>query len=398
MATLTVRRGPQTGEVFRLYKDTVTIGRGARNDIVFDDNDVSREQCYLVWRDTDYELHDLGSTNGTFVNGQRVNTHRMLHDGNLIELGDHITLEYAHDSVHATTEAPMVETAADPGKVIPIAPGESHQYALVVEIGPNPRRIYSLTDEIITLGRDLSNNIVIQDPEVSRWHLQLMSNADGYSVKDLESTNGSLLNGARLTDSKPLQLFDTVELGTAVRLHYIYDTEEARRRIADEAGGRESDESPTDPKRDTKRLAELQFSRQRSTTQLGTGLSSGALVDNIFCRLCPVRLGAHGCALDTGASGRGHRHLGRSVPEPGQRRLAGGGGAGAARVLADGSRRLAPMPSIRAMYAWPIATLLTARSRCCRCCTSRWRPCRRNWKTSILSPTTPPTSIIASSA
>ena len=70
------------------------MGVASRNDIVFDDNDVSREQCYLVWRETDYELHDLGSTNGTFINGQRVNNHRILKDGNLIELGDHITLEY----------------------------------------------------------------------------------------------------------------------------------------------------------------------------------------------------------------------------------------------------------------------------------------------------------------
>ena len=285
MATLTVRRGPQTGEVYQLDKETVTIGRGTRNDIVFDDNDVSREQCSLVWRETDYELHDLGSTNGTYVNGQRVNTHRMLHDGNLIELGDHITLEYAHNPALETTEQTVLEPEVSPPvNVTPIAPGETHQYALVVEIGPNPRRIYSLTEDIITMGRDLSNDIVIQDPEVSRWHLQLFSNVDGYSAKDLESTNGTLLNGNRLIDSKPLQLFDTIELGTAVRLHYIYDTEEARQRIADEAEAENQSERglPTDTKRETKRLPELQFSRQRNPTQLGTGLSSGALVDNIF--------------------------------------------------------------------------------------------------------------------
>lgn len=281
MPALIMRRGPQAGKVFELTKDMVTIGRGAKNDVVIDDNDVSREHCRLVRTADDYEVHDLNSTNGTFVNGQRVTVSRALHSGQVIELGDMITLEYQQQFTvkDATTEDDR--SAPVQVKVTPISPAE--QYALVVEIGPNPRRIYTLKEDNITIGRDLSNDIVVQDPEISRWHLQLFRNPDGYSVKDMGSTNGTVLNGVRLTGSKPLKVFDTLELGTAVRLHYIYDTEESRQRVSQEL---EADTNlagdSTKEKRDTKEMIELQFARRRKTSRLGTGLQRGALVDHIY--------------------------------------------------------------------------------------------------------------------
>ncbi|HLV35787.1 MAG TPA: FHA domain-containing protein [Spirillospora sp.] len=278
MPALIIRRGPQAGKVIELTQDIIYIGRGAKNDLIIDDNDVSREHCQLVRVDGGYELRDLNSTNGTFVNGQRVTSARTLHGGQLIELGDMITLEYQRDLAES---APNSEDAALSARVTPIIPGDT--FALVVEIGPNPRRIYTLTEDNYTLGRDLSNDIVIQDPEVSRWHLQLFRNPDGYSVKDMGSTNGTVLNGVRLTGSKPLRVYDTLELGTAVRLHYIYDTEEARNRVTvDAEPDPELASDRTEEKRDTKELIELQFARRRKTSRLGTGVNRGALVDHVF--------------------------------------------------------------------------------------------------------------------
>src|SRR5690606_31638683 len=82
------------GTIYELDKNTITIGRGSKNDIIIDDNDVSRNHCQLVRLADDFEIHDLESTNGTFINGQRVNGNRLLKSGNLIELGATITLEY----------------------------------------------------------------------------------------------------------------------------------------------------------------------------------------------------------------------------------------------------------------------------------------------------------------
>jgi pSer/pThr/pTyr-binding forkhead associated (FHA) protein len=281
MPALIMRRGPNSGRIYQLTKDVITIGRGSKNDIIIDDNDVSREHCRLVRVSENYELQDVASTNGTFVNGQRVTTGRELHSGQMIELGEMITLEYQRDLSEVLESSTENNYTPNLSKVTPVA--SSDTYALVVEIGPNPRRIYTLKNDNITIGRDLSNDIVIQDPEVSRWHLQLFRSPDGYSIKDMGSTNGSVLNGIRLTGSKALKVFDTVELGTAVRLHYIYDTEEARQRVIKE----ESDDADLHrdgslEKKDTKEMLELQFQRRRKTSRLGTGVSRGALVDHIF--------------------------------------------------------------------------------------------------------------------
>ncbi|MAS34701.1 MAG: hypothetical protein CL610_11885 [Anaerolineaceae bacterium] len=278
MPTLIMRRGPRAGAVYELNHDVVNIGRGSKNDIIIDDNDVSREHCRLLRVVDHYQLEDLKSTNGTFVNGQRVTQSRDLHSGELIELGEMITLEYQQEAAEQKV-API--PSHDPTKVVPINP--SDDYALVVEVGPNPRRIYTLASENVTLGRDLSNDIVIQDPEVSRWHLQLLRGPDGYALKDLGSTNGTVLNGMRLIDSRPLKVFDTIELGTAVRLHYIYDTDDARRRLLNEDdAASEAGSDGAQAKRDTKEVLQLRFSSKRKTSRLGTGLIRGSLVDHIF--------------------------------------------------------------------------------------------------------------------
>lgn len=281
MPFITVRRGPQAGTIYELDKNTITIGRGSKNDIIIDDNDVSRNHCQLVRLADDFEIHDLESTNGTFINGQRVNGNRLLKSGNLIELGDTITLEYDRGYLDGPYESDD-QALADGASFSPATAAEGLDYALVVEIGPSPRRIYTLTEDLITVGRDLSNDIVVQDPEISRWHLQLFRHPDGFTIKDLNSTNGTVLNGVRLTEPRPLEVYDTIELGTVVRLYYIHDTEESRQRVMDEGDVEASLRDSTEvSKKETKELA-MQFSRRRKTTKLGTGVSRGELVDHIF--------------------------------------------------------------------------------------------------------------------
>ena len=84
MLCLIMRRGPTPGAIFELDADEVSIGRGVKNHIVIHDNEVSREHCRLVRLLEGYELHDLQSSNGTFVNGQRVITTCMLTPGTFI--------------------------------------------------------------------------------------------------------------------------------------------------------------------------------------------------------------------------------------------------------------------------------------------------------------------------
>ncbi len=72
--------------VIPLDSTLMTIGRGLNNDIILEDTRVSRNHAQLRYRSRRFWLTDLGSTNGTFVNGEPV-TERALRDGDVVSLG-----------------------------------------------------------------------------------------------------------------------------------------------------------------------------------------------------------------------------------------------------------------------------------------------------------------------
>lgn len=96
----------------------------------------------------------------------------------------------------------------------------SDGFRLIVRRGPQPNQSYELNKDIVTLGRDITNDIVINDPEVSRHHLRLTRGAGGFTVEDLGSTNGTFVNGQRLTGARPLRPGDMLGLGETVTLAY----------------------------------------------------------------------------------------------------------------------------------------------------------------------------------
>jgi predicted component of type VI protein secretion system len=93
-------------------------------------------------------------------------------------------------------------------------------FRLIVRRGPQPNQIYELSKDVITVGRDITNDIVINDPEVSRHHCRMTRGSGGYTLEDLGSTNGSFVNGQRLMGARPLSGGDQIGLGETVTLSY----------------------------------------------------------------------------------------------------------------------------------------------------------------------------------
>jgi pSer/pThr/pTyr-binding forkhead associated (FHA) protein len=79
MGMLVVRRGPNAGSRFVLDADTTALGRHPESDIFLDDITVSRRHAVVRHVDSGYEVSDVGSLNGTYVDHERVDTAPLHH-------------------------------------------------------------------------------------------------------------------------------------------------------------------------------------------------------------------------------------------------------------------------------------------------------------------------------
>lgn len=134
---LTERRGPKPGEIFPLTLDTIIIGRDPGATIVLNDPEVSRQHAQLKRTAAGYQLQDMGSTNGTFIDGARLGGEPVtLSPGQMITLGSNVTLIFqaiaSFDpmaTMVAPVEAPPALTPVEEVKptaalVEPVAPAE----------------------------------------------------------------------------------------------------------------------------------------------------------------------------------------------------------------------------------------------------------------------------------
>jgi len=103
-ATLLAIRGVDQGARFRLTGDPASIGRGVRNEIRILDTEVSRNHCVLRYEDEAYVVSDRQSSNGTFVNGLSIQSHR-LSTGDEITVGGTVLL--FHEKVPAEESLPV---------------------------------------------------------------------------------------------------------------------------------------------------------------------------------------------------------------------------------------------------------------------------------------------------
>jgi hypothetical protein len=110
---LIVRTGPNAGTVIDLTKEVSMMGRDVTNEVTIGDAEVSRQHARLTRTPGGFVLEDLGSTNGTFVNGERLVSPRVLNSGDLIGLGENVTLTFEGTAVESAATV-MGSAAAAP--------------------------------------------------------------------------------------------------------------------------------------------------------------------------------------------------------------------------------------------------------------------------------------------
>jgi diguanylate cyclase (GGDEF)-like protein len=111
VACLIVLAGNGMGEMWKLTGQRTVIGRGASAQVRVVDDGISRAHCEIVANGSSYILRDLGSTNGTFCQGSRIDRHELA-DGDKILVGSGTVLKFTfHDKIDETFQRQMYESA-----------------------------------------------------------------------------------------------------------------------------------------------------------------------------------------------------------------------------------------------------------------------------------------------
>ncbi len=172
---------------YQLRAATIVIGRDPNADIHLDNRALSRRHAQLEKRGAAIWISDLGSQNGTYVNGAVITKPKALDFGDVIELGRY-KIEIV-DVEEATPETPVLTLD-----------------------GPEGRHRFALVGDDIIIGRSPQCDIAIGHKSVSRRHIKLSLVKGQMAVEDLGSQNGTRLNGHVIDGETPFQFGDEIQV------------------------------------------------------------------------------------------------------------------------------------------------------------------------------------------
>jgi pSer/pThr/pTyr-binding forkhead associated (FHA) protein len=231
------------GREYVITGTSLVFGREAGCDVVVSGKDVSRRHAEIMATPKGYVVVD-SSTNGTFVNEERVEGQRILARADMIRLGDEQFRFYAE--VASATAAPPPpppsgQAASPPQAVPPAAPGGAdrlrhtvHGLEAFVPASPRPTggaggggqfasflvrsgglagQRLSVKTPVVNIGRADYNDLVVPDPSVSTSHAKLQRREGVWVLTDLDSTNGTFVDGDRVRGEAPLAPGASVQFG-----------------------------------------------------------------------------------------------------------------------------------------------------------------------------------------
>lgn len=178
----------------------LVLGR-ACHDFALHDECLSRKHCQINANGSDFYIKDLGSFNGTFVNGEKIDNVK-LHDQDIIHIGNTSLTFY---SEQPNNEQPNNEESNNKLSLEEF----ENKYILYF---PQTKTYISLTSPNYSIGRKQDNSIYLPSNQISAKHAELKYQDHGWWITDLDSRNGVIINHKK-EKSALLQVGDIVQLG-----------------------------------------------------------------------------------------------------------------------------------------------------------------------------------------
>lgn len=203
---LVVRRPGQPERRMVLAPGVTHLGRAEDNDLVLPDIGVSRRHARILVDHDGVVVEDMGSGNGTYVGGRRVEAHRV-QDGDEV-LVDPFVLSF---QVRPLAEPPRPEP--DTARVASAPPQGMANARLVVLSGQRLASSYPLISEPLIMGRSEGREIVLFDPAASRKHCRVERRGSRWWLVDMDSANGTYVAGERVRELA-LSSGDRIRIGS----------------------------------------------------------------------------------------------------------------------------------------------------------------------------------------
>ncbi len=204
-----------------LNTNVITIGRAPDNVLCLnDDLTVSRHHAQLALGTNGYLITDVGSSDGTYLNDTRLQAFipHKISDGDRLTLGT--VFQFTFVGVPIAEPAKPLASPAMPIDRTMVAPFDS---GAVQENAPS-QRLNLRGRSSLNIGRDPTNDMVINHPSASRYHAQIKVQSGRYTLFDLNSTNGTFVNGDLVVGSHALEPGDAIRIGSTQMVFNMDET------------------------------------------------------------------------------------------------------------------------------------------------------------------------------
>lgn len=206
--------GPFAEQALSLTRKLTLVGREIDNDLVLNDEISSRRHAVIQWENGRVHVRDLDSLNGTFVNGQSARGQLPLRSSDVLQFGARsYRVELLTSGGLKLRPAANVEgeTSKVPG--ISAARPVATPFVLLGTTPPVEGYRWQLDQPLTSIGRDSSSSVILPDESVSRMHAQIVRQQTGLYLSDLNSSNGTRLNGALIAAPTLLAHGDLLQFG-----------------------------------------------------------------------------------------------------------------------------------------------------------------------------------------
>src|SRR5213082_1575950 len=210
------------GREYVIAAASLVFGREAGCDVVVAGKDVSRRHAEIVHTPRGYLVVD-SSTNGTFVNEEQVQGQHVLARTDVIRIGEEQFRFYAEAPPLTASSPPPAASGVSPEQLkhtmhgmesaAPARPAGAAFASFLVRSGGLMGRRLPVKTPVVNLGRADYNDIVLPDPSVSTSHAKLQRREGVWVLVDLDSTNGTFVEGERVSGEAPLGPGTMVRLG-----------------------------------------------------------------------------------------------------------------------------------------------------------------------------------------